>query len=418
MNYCMIAGSRSGAVTVPSSKSMAHRFLIAAALSGENCSLRVDGISEDLHATISCLRSLGSSIEEKEDHLLAVAPSGKPDSGICWLNCGESGSTLRFLLPIVAALGYTAVFRMADGLARRPMDALIAAIEKHGGHIQQCSDELLLKGQITAGEYTIPGNISSQYVSGLLFALPLLNGNSILQIAEEVGSEDYILMTEAVLNAAGICFRKEGKRYIIPGNQQYHLRMETTIEADWSNAAFFLCMGALSPKGVTVHGLTMPSVQGDREILNILQRFGAVITITGHSVTVRRGKLVGQEIDAAAIPDLIPAISAVATCAEGITRIKNASRLRLKESDRLETTAAMLAALGAHIEVLADELVIRGKPYLTGGRICSANDHRIAMAAAVAASACLNSVIVMGSECVKKSYPAFWTHFESLEVLS
>lgn len=417
MIYHITAGTRSGAVTAPASKSMAHRRLIACALSGENCSLHINGLSDDLKATINCLCSLGSSIREMEDDLFNIAASDKAVGGICRLNCGESGSTLRFILPIVAALGKSAVFSMKDGLARRPIDALTEVIEGHGGRIRKSSNELFFDGQLLPGEYFIPGNISSQYISGLLFALPLLNGTSFLRITGNIESENYILMTEGVLKEAGIYFKKEGKQYVIPGNQRFSPGKEMTIEADWSNAAFFLCMGALSLRGVTVNGLKLSSVQGDKEILSILKRFGAVVKEEGNALTVRRGQLIGQEIDAAGIPDLIPVISSIAACAEGTTRIKNAARLRLKESDRLETTAAMLTDLGAYAEVLKDGLVIHGKAYLEGGRVCPANDHRIAMAAAVAAAACRNDVIVTESECVRKSYPEFWKHFESLEVV-
>ncbi len=418
MNYCIRAGWRRGAVVVPSSKSMAHRLLIAAALSENPCHLVCRGISKDIDATITCLSSLGSHIERTGEEELKITPCRQPPNAICHLPCGESGSTLRFLLPIAAACGCTAVFHMADGLAKRPTEVLIAVMEAHGVQVEKGSSELRIKGQLCPGAYTIPGSISSQYISGLLFALPLLNGDSSLQITGAVASHDYITMTEAVLKASGIRFEAQGARYNIPGRQAYQLNGKTTIEADWSNAAFFLCMGALSKKGVTVNGLSLTSAQGDREILQILRRFGAEIEANETSVTVRRGVLRGQSIDASAIPDLVPSISALAACAEGTTEIVNAGRLRYKESDRLATTAAMLSALGADIAVVRDGLVIHGKPQLTGGTVDAANDHRIAMAAAVAACSCQREVCVLGSECVEKSYPAFWKHLEGLEVLS
>ena len=416
MNYCITPGSRSGSVAVPASKSMAHRLLIAAALSEENCQLSCNGISKDILATMNCLCSLGSRIENLENHELEIVPMDHFPKQLCHLPCNESGSTLRFLLPIVGALGCPTEFHMADGLAKRPMDALLAVLETHGLHIKKETNTLLCKGQLCAGDYTIPGSISSQYVSGLLFALPLLNGDSTLQITGQIASRDYITMTETVLKQAGIHFQKRGARYQIPGGQAYHLTGKTIIEADWSNAAFFLCMGALSKKGVTVNQLSLLSPQGDREILPILHRFGAKIEVSVNAVTVRRGRLCGQTIDASAIPDLVPTISALAVCAEGTTKIVNVGHLRYKESDRLTTTSAMLSALGADIAELPEGLVIHGKANLTGGTIDAANDHRIAMAAAVAACSCQNAVCIEDAMCVDKSYPDFWKHFRELEV--
>ncbi len=418
MNYTIQPGTRSGSVFVPSSKSMAHRLFIAAALSGRPCLLSCNGLSKDILATIDCLRSLGSMIESRENNLFHISPLSPSPNQQCHLPCNESGSTLRFLVPIIGALGCKAVFSMADGLARRPMDALLAVTEAHGLHIEKGTNELLCEGHLRAGAYEIPGSISSQYVSGLLFALPLLDGESTLQITGQIASQDYITMTEKVLEKAGIRFEKEGNTYRIPGEQTYHLTGQAVIEADWSNAAFFLCMGAMSESGITVNGLSLNSPQGDRKILSILRSFGAEIEGTENAVTVRRGKLCGQSIDASAIPDLVPTVSALAACAEGTTQIVNAGRLRYKESDRLATTSAMLSALGADIAETPDGLIIHGKPQLIGGTVDAANDHRIAMAAAVAACACEKPVCVAGAECVDKSYPIFWNHFEELEVLT
>ena len=417
MNRSVLSGQRSGTVSIPSSKSMAHRYLIAAALSGKKCSLRINGFSEDIMATVNCLGSLGSVILKQEDNLIVVTPAETETTETCILNCNESGSTLRFLIPTVGALGRTAVFHMADGLARRPVDELISVMEEHGVSIKKSKNELALEGKLSSGEYNIPGNISSQYISGLLFALPLLEGDSVLRITGGTESKDYILMTEKVILQSGIVFEKEDSSYRIPGGQKYGLPDEMTAEPDWSNAAFFLCAGALSEKGARVTGLNTDSPQGDREILNILRNFGAEVSAEDNSVTVKRGNLKGQTIDASAVPDLVPVISVVAANSKGTTRITNAARLRYKETDRLRTTYEMLTALGADIGELQDGLVINGKPYLEGGTVNAANDHRIAMSAAVAASVCINDITVEDSECVKKSYPDFWKDFESLEVI-
>ena len=221
-------------------------------------------------------------------------------------------------------------------------------------------------------------------------------------------------MTEQALAAAGIFTKKDGQVWQIDGGQRYAAPAVQTVEGDWSNAAFFLCMGALSETGVTVAGLNPASLQADRAITELLTRFGAELTISGQAVTVRRGALHGITLDAGPIPDLIPVVSCLAALCEGETRIENAARLRLKESDRLQTTAALISALGGSVRELPDGLVISGRARLSGGTADACGDHRIAMSAAMAACGCEGPVTVLGSECVAKSYPAFWEDFASL----
>lgn len=245
MNYQIRAGQRSGIVSVPGSKSAAHRLLICAALSNETCTLTCGGISKDISATVNCLRSLGSEIELRADNRIRVTPQKLPEGAECHLPCNESGSTLRFLLPTAGALGCKAVFHMADGLAKRPMAELIDTLEAHGVKITKGRNEIISQGRLSAGEYIIPGDVSSQYISGLLFALPLLNGESTLKITGSIESRDYILMTEAALKQAGIVFKKEGNMYLIPGGQQYRMKEKADVEPDWSNAAFFPLHGRL-----------------------------------------------------------------------------------------------------------------------------------------------------------------------------
>ena len=227
-------------------------------------------------------------------------------------------------------------------------------------------------------------------------------------------SAGYIAMTEDALRLSGIRLQKSGLTYTIPGGQTARLPAQCHVEGDWSNAAFFLCMGALSPAGVTVTGLSAASSQGDRAVLDVLRRFGADVRATQDAVTVRRGALHGVTIDAAPIPDLIPVLSVVAALADGETQIVNAARLRLKESDRLESTAAMLRALGAQVEVHDSGLTITGRKMLTGGTVDPQRDHRIAMAAATAACGCTGDILLSGSQAVSKYYPRFWEDFGSL----
>ena len=415
MNRRVLPGPRHGSVTVPASKSQAHRLLICAALGREETLLRCDGVSEDIAATIRCLNALGAEIGETPEGL-RVRPRTK-SAEMAELPCGESGSTLRFLLPILGALGQEGTFRMEGRLPERPLEPLASLLCTKGMTLRRVGPKLFCRGQLRPGDYAIPGDISSQYISGLLMALPLLPGESRLNVTGQVESADYIAMTEDALEKSGVRWEKRGWEYRIPGSQKPALPPEITVERDWSSAAFFLAMGALSPAGITLGGLDADSRQGDRRVLSILREFGAEIGEGPEGVTARRGKLRGVEIDAAQIPDLVPVLSVVAAAAEGETRFVRAGRLRLKESDRLKTTAAMLRSLGADAAETADGLIIRGRGMLSGGRAEAAGDHRIAMSAAVAAAASQGEVTVLGAECVKKSYPRFWEDLEALEVI-
>ena len=281
--------------------------------------------------------------------------------------------------------------------------------------IRQNHDLLYCGGRLRPGEFSLPGDVSSQYISGLLMALPLLNEGSALTVTGGLESAAYVTMTEDTLRRGGVSLRKTGGTWHIPGGQRLRFPDRLTAEGDWSNAAFFLCMGALSPEGVTVHGLDLASSQGDRAVLNILAAMGARVSTENGSVTVRRGELKGVAIDAGPIPDLIPVLCVTAAGAEGDTQIFNAGRLRLKESDRLRTTAQLLTALGGSVEEQPNGLLIHGTGRLRGGIADSYGDHRIAMSAAVASCLCESPVTVQGMACVSKSYPHFWEDFDALK---
>ena len=413
MNFVISPGTRTGAVRIPASKSQAHRLLICAALGKKTVTVRCDGLNADILATAACLRALGAKITE-EDGALRVEPIRETPGGLCVLPCGESGSTLRFLLPVVGALGADAVFLREGRLPERPLEPLLSELVRGGMTFRSEGEKLFCAGKLAPGAYTLPGNISSQYISALLFALPHLAGDSMLTITGTRESEGYIAMTENALAQSGVRLYKTNSGYDIPGRQVYSLPGTVEVEGDYSSAAFFLCMGALSRTGITVSGLREDSAQGDRAVLDILRTMGAVVKETPSGITVRRGALRGTVIDAAPVPDLIPALCALAAAAEGETRVVNAARLRLKESDRLATTAGMLSALGADIEELPEGLVVRGGG-LRGGAVSAQHDHRIAMAAAVAACSCTETVTVEGWECTNKSYPRFREDFEALQ---
>ena len=414
MSQTLLPGPRSGAVDIPASKSQAHRLLICAALGQTPVTLRCRGISRDIAATIDCLNALGAGIHA-EGEVLTVQPITNTPNGVCHLFCGESGSTLRFLLPVVGLLGAEAVFHMEGRLPQRPLYPLDAVLTAHGMAVRQEGSLLFCGGKLRPGAFSLSGDVSSQYISGLLMALPLLDEASSLTVTGQMESAAYIAMTESVLNRGGIALRRSGSVWHIPGGQRCRFPADIRAEGDWSNAAFFLCMGALSPAGISVRGLDLASPQGDRAVLDILTAMGAEVSVSEEAVTVRRGTLRGVAIDAGPIPDLIPVLCVTAAGAADDTQIFNAGRLRLKESDRLRTTAALLTALGGHVDEQPSGLLVHGTGHLTGGTADACGDHRIAMSAATAACLCTEPVTVSGSECVAKSYPDFWNDFSALK---
>lgn len=419
MNKTVTPGSRSGAVSAPSSKSQAHRILICAALAESRSVITCPGISKDIEATMNCLNGMGAQIYADGDVINVQSidrASLSVSSGERMLACSESGSTLRFLLPIVGALGIDAAFAMEGRLPERPMREYEDVLRLHGMNITREGSLLHASGQLKAGTFSLPGNISSQYFSGLLFALPLVAGDSRIVIEGNLESRDYVIMTENALRQSGITWKSLPDGYEFCGNQTYSSEPQIRVEGDYSSASFFLCAGALSANGITVRNLSEASGQGDRRIVDVLKKFGARLERKGDEIFARRDSLNAITIDGSMIPDLIPVLSVVAAAARGTTHIIHAERLRMKESDRIKSTVEMLNAIGASVAETEDGMVIEGQEYLTGGTVDSYMDHRIAMAAAVAAGICRNPVTVINAQCVSKSYPAFWDDLESMEV--
>ena len=392
-------GARRGEIRAPASKSQAHRYLICAALTEHPARVENTGEARDIRATRECLSVLLNA----------------GDGGTRRLDCGESGTTLRFLLPLVGALGAGAEFMLRGRLPERPIEPLARELCAHGMNIERRGNILCCSGALRPGCFELPGDVSSQFISGLLMALPKLSGDSTLNITGKLQSAPYVAMTLETLRRSGISVAETDGGYYIPGGQSYDAPEVMAVEGDWSNAAPFLCMGAMSRSGITVTGLDPDSVQGDRAIVRLLRELGAEVNVCDDRVKVRRGELHGITIDAAMIPDLVPALAALAAAADGETKIINAGRLRLKESDRLGGTARMLCALGADAREEGDSLIIRGRPELAGGKAETKADHRMAMAAAAAACACCGAVTVIDPDCVNKSYPGFWDDFSSLE---
>lgn len=406
MNLSFSRAPIGGTIRAMSSKSQAHRLMLCAALADRPTRLFCPDTSRDMEATAACLRALGAQLERQGDWLTIHPISAPPASAL--LDCGESGSTLRFLLPVVAALGVRATFRLHGRLASRPLSPLWEELEAHGCRLRRCApDSLLCEGQLSGGSFCMAGNVSSQFITGLLLALPLLGGGT-LALTTALESASYVRLTTQTMAAFGISVREEAGRWHCAGS--YRSPGTAHVEGDWSNAAFWLCAGALS-RPVTVTGLAPDSAQGDRAVLSVLERFGAQVCRHGGAVSVSPRPLSALELDARDIPDLVPPLALVAACACGVSRIYGAQRLRIKESDRLESVAAALRALGGRVEILPDGLRITGGG-LTGGTIDSQNDHRIAMLGGIASAIC--PVTILGAQAVEKSCPRFWQELSDM----
>ena len=392
----------SGTVTPPPSKSMAHRLLIAAALGSGISTVRGVAMSQDVEATLRCLTALGGRWRETAPGTLEITGIGgrrsTPGTALPHLDCGESGSTLRFFLPIALAVAGGGVFTGQGRLMARPQGPYLDLFREKGIFCEQTDGTLTVRGTLEPGEYHLPGNVSSQFFTGLLFALPLLDGPSTIVPTTAVESWDYILMTLDALTGAGVTAAEPhtpGEAFrVCPSAYQ---PFDRTVEADWSQAAFWYAAIALGSQ-LELTGLNAFSVQGDMAVVPHFLR----LTQPGD-----------QEIDVSGIPDLLPPLAVMAAVRSGTTRFVNAARLRMKESDRLETTAALLTTLGVSAQAGPDFLTVQGGA-ITGGTVDGANDHRIVMAAAIAATASSSPVTIRGAEAVKKSYPDFWEVYQSL----
>lgn len=410
MNLVVKSSGLSGSISAISSKSYAHRALICAALADKSSKIRCDTLSNDILATVNCLNGLGAEIYYS-DKVFTVNPidisKAKQE-----IDCGESGSTLRFILPIIGALGLSIKIIMHGRLPERPLSPLYEQMQKNGCEFEKADNYLIVKGKLKAADYEIEGNISSQFVTGLLFSLPLIEGKSRIIIKNKFESYSYVLMTLSVLKDYGINYRFENNVFELI-DSKYHSN-DTVVEGDWSNAAFWLCAGALSKSGVTVSNLNFNSPQGDKKIIDILREFGAEVSVKKDIATVKHSNLCGIKVDASDIPDLVPIICAVACNADGETVITNAERLRIKESDRIKSVVEMITNLGGKIKETADGMIVTGNLIL-GGEVNSCNDHRIAMTAAVLSSIAEKPIKIIQAEAVNKSYPHFFDDFKILK---
>lgn len=381
MNVTIQPTLLNGSITPPPSKSQAHRAVIAAALAGMGCDLLSVGLSQDIDATMRCMAALTAAGE-----------------GLPCLDCGESGSTLRFLIPVALAVAGGGSFTGRGRLMERPQKPYFDIFEEKDIFYEQKDGVLTVKGVLKPGVYKLPGNVSSQFITGLLYALPLLAGDSEIVLTTPLESEGYVDMTLEVLEQFGIRVMRTQTGFSVPGGQNYRGR-SMRVESDWSQAAFWYAAKALG-SDVDINGMNQASAQGDRVIAAQFKRLTAPGDV---------------ELDVSQCPDLVPALAAMAAVRQGTTCITNAARLRIKESDRLAAVTDVLNKLGGSVTEQPDGLVIVGRDSLAGGvEVDSHNDHRIAMMAAVAATRCRQPVTVRDGQCVAKSYPGFWEDYEKL----
>ncbi len=421
MNVTITPTLLHGAVIPPPSKSQSHRLLLAAALADGTSTLTNVAFSQDIQATVRCLEAVGAAVRQEENRLAVTGLAGRAASGgqLPRLDCGESGSTLRFLIPVALVVRGGGVFTGHGRLMERPQEPYFDIFREKGISYEQQDGTLTISGQLTPGVYTLPGNVSSQFVTGLLYALPLLPGNSEIRLTTPLESQGYVDMTMDALKQFGVMVEYDGDRtFRVPGNQTGH-PADMTVEADWSNAAFWYAAHGLGCK-LEIQGLNACSCQGDMRIVAFYAALCGEKLAQEAGVVLPHPRQPGQrralELDVSQCPDLVPPLAALAALTPDCdTTIANAARLRIKESDRLSTVTEVLTALGAEVEEHADHLVIAGKDRLPGGVTVSGhNDHRIAMMAAIAAASCAAPVTITGAECVRKSYPSFWEEYARL----
>ncbi|MBQ1658651.1 MAG: 3-phosphoshikimate 1-carboxyvinyltransferase, partial [Clostridia bacterium] len=385
MNKVIIKpGALNGTVSVPPSKSAAHRAIICAALSDGTSIIEPVELSNDIKATIECMKKLGAEIQ-LENKTLTVNGRNIFSADNIQLDCGESGSTLRFLIPVAAAGGVSTEFVGHGKLPERPIGVFTECLPQHNVEcITKGGLPLKINGRLESGTYYVPGNISSQFITGLLLALPLTNGNSEIILTSELQSGDYINMTVDTMKAFGVEVSASENGWKIKGGQHYK-PMHFTVEGDWSQAAFFMTAAALGGK-ITIDNLDINSRQGDKACMEIYSRFGADITMHDNGcITIEHNKLKGTEINAENIPDMVPALAVVAALCKGTTVITGAERLRIKECDRLAAMRDGLSRLGADITETPDGFIINGREKLFGAEVDGYNDHRIVMSLTVAA---------------------------------
>lgn len=414
MSIQIIPHQLKGSVHVPPSKSMAHRAIICASLARGKSTITNIEYSQDIKATISAMKALGTMIFEHDDYL-EIDGTTTFIKNQCEIDCCESGSTLRFMVPISIVCEANVHFVGEGRLGKRPLDVYYDIFEKQGIsylYKENCLD-LYVRGRLHGGEFEIPGDVSSQFISGLLFALPLMDEDSFIKITSPLESKGYIDLTLQMLNQYGIqIINHDYQEIIIPGNQHYYPH-NYRVEADFSQAAFYLVAGALQ-NHVVLKDLNLESYQGDKEAIAILERMGCELIPQEDGYQIVTHQLIATTIDGSQCPDIIPVIALACALAKGTSKIEHIGRLRIKECDRLRATVEVIQQLGGQAQELDDSMIIEGVEQLRGGHVSSYNDHRMAMMEAIASTVCKDKVVIDEKDCVKKSYPSFWEHFQML----
>lgn len=425
MKRTVFPSKLTGTIEAMPSKSASHRAVLMAALALGTTDIEPLLLSEDIEATLNCCQQLGMTegvVKTRSDYpsLVRARVLGRAgDSGprnLRVLDCGESGSTLRFLIPLALDGRGPVRFTGRGRLMQRPLGLYETMFRPQGIRWELKGDELLVEGRLNPGEYEMPGDISSQFVTGLLLALPLLEAGSSIFLTSPLQSIAYVELTRLVQSEYGIrsFWENDRQTLVIPGRQVPRSPRHLRIEGDWSQAAFYLTAGALSDSGITVTGLLRSSSQSDSAILGILQSMGAEIRAEENRITVLPSRLHSATVDCSQCPDIVPILSVAMTAAGGESRITGAHRLRLKESDRLSAMQKALTAVGGRCEETRDGLVIRGGLPLHGGTVDGCRDHRVVMAMAIASALSDEPIIISDTESVAKSDPAFWDEFSML----
>ncbi len=378
-----------GSVKAVSSKSFAHRIITAAALADKETDVYINGFSDDILRTISCVEALGAVCRREEDRVLITPITQKKENAI--LELGESGTTARIMLPVCAVVSKSAQLSGTGRLPERPFADITKLLRSKGCSVSSDSLPISLSGTIKSGNFEVPGNISSQYVTGLMMALPHLEGDSTITLTTPLKSAAYVDITIDVLKDFGVNISKTETGYNVSSGK-FISPGKVSVEGDWSNAAFWIVAKEMG-SDVKISNLNTSSVQGDRKIMDVITE---------------------QEIDIDEIPDLFPILAVLACSRTGTTRLYNGARLRLKESDRIVATESLIKALGGNAKSGPDYLEVYGTGALKGGLVDGFNDHRIVMAAAVAATICTDEVIITGAEAVNKSYPSFFDEYKKL----
>lgn len=431
MKIKLIPSILNGTIEIPPSKSYSHRAIIAAALAKKNRNVNSDvkeydsvidnlKYSVDISTTTDIAENWGSEVERGDNYLKIIGNNGKVTPKIEYTECNESGSTIRFMIPIGLTSYNKITFGGKGKLVDRPLDTYYKIFDEKG--IKYVNNDgklpLTVEGELPYGEYNIEGNISSQFITGLLYSLPLLKGDSVLNITTNLESKGYVDLTLEILKMANIdIINRNYKSFEIKGNQEYK-PFNYTVEGDYSQVAFWIVAGIISSNSTNeikcLH-INKNSLQGDKEVINIVKKMGANLEIFDNYIVVKPSKTRGTIIDISQCPDIGPILTVLAALSEGETKIINAERLRIKESDRITSIKTELNKIGANVEEVGDSLVINGvKEFVGNSEVSSWNDHRIAMSLAIASTRCINPIVLEGANSVTKSYPHFWDDFKKM----